>query len=204
MGNGTFPFPIFPFLVYNKIKMFGLGNKRQLTLQKYECNPKIEGRLYVFFAVLTIIIFGGGMFLEDDFSLIPFLVFVIVTVALAAFGVYLLYFRKKPLKREVVLGTYFSDLYLRSKPLFIALETLYAVLIMGVLTLLPSLPGLFSDGTIDILQDLSRHGFITFGYVVYHFVQEYFSYYLYYKWLEDTAAETASGRSGSDIYSSKL
>lgn len=173
--------------------MFGKNSKRQITVEEFDCSPKIEGPAYVVFGVLTAVMFLGTMTVKGTPQIIAAAIIIAVVAALIIYGIYLWRFRKKPLRRSVVLGNRFHDFYLRSKWLFLLVESVLGVVLTAGATLLVSLPDIIRGETSGPADWFGRHGIIIFAYAVYHITQEYLSYYAYYKSEQYAATKAASG-----------
>lgn len=93
---------------------------RQLHIVEFECSPVTEGKLTVVCGLLFALLLIVGSSTKRIFAASEIMILSVITVVITAWGIYLWQFRRRPLKREVTLGTWSNRLYLRSRLLYFA------------------------------------------------------------------------------------
>lgn len=99
--------------------MFGF-NTRQLHIVEFECSPAAEGKLTVVCGLLFALLCIVGISTKELFAASEIIIISVITAVISAWGIYLWKFRRRPLKREVTLGTWSNRLYLRNRLLYFA------------------------------------------------------------------------------------
>lgn len=171
--------PYLVLLYESRLNMFGL-RKRSVTIMEYDCDPVIEGKVYLCFAVLLAVVFAVRCVMEGFPHVAVSVVMSLAVTGLSAWGVWLLRFRRKPLRRTVVLGTMAHDLYLRSKLLFVT----YQLAVLAVLLCLIAFAVTMFDHGLNVtvekfMYNVKSADFLLL-YMAYHVMQSYLSFYAYY------------------------
>lgn len=99
--------------------MFGF-NTRQLHIVEFECSPAAEGKLTVVCGLLLALLCIVSSSTNGFFTASGIIIISVITAVISAWGIYLWKFRRRPLKREVTLGTWSNRLYLRNRLLYFA------------------------------------------------------------------------------------
>lgn len=109
------------------------------TFVEYKASPRAEGLVYLWLAAAlglfsTLFLIFGDLDATD--RIVAPVIAYGATVWIAAFGAYYRYFRRKPLKRSVILGNHMHRMYLRSRVLFLIYTLLLCTVIYVVTVLL--------------------------------------------------------------------
>lgn len=152
---------------------------------EYSCNPKHEGVLYIAFAVVFLLFGLIGKMCRGG-SMSSFVIFGLAALTMLLIGVYMLKFRKRPLRRVVVVDTWHHRLYKKNKWQFAVATSVVFVL----LALLLSVVLLLIDGEIsvtwqNIIDKMWRRGVILLA-LLYWCVSEVAGYYFYERSPEDS------------------
>lgn len=104
----------------------------RIKTMHFDCGPRIIGKFYVVYSVLSAV-FLSALALTTGVKLYAFdiAVIAIVTVPFALLGIYFWFFRRKPARRQVEIGTWSDDLYNRNRPLYVLYETAKSTLSLG-------------------------------------------------------------------------
>lgn len=147
---------------------------------EYDANPAAEGKAYLLFAVLLVLINGVSCVVDGLPGTGASVVIALTVAGLAAWGVWQLRFRRKPLKRTVVLGTMAHHLYMRSKLLFVVYEVMACLVLMFVIMFIIGM--IEGEGGLvfnKLIKDVWS-ACMLFVCVAYKVAQDYYSFYSYY------------------------
>ncbi|MBO5001366.1 MAG: hypothetical protein J6C66_01560 [Prevotella sp.] len=168
-----------------KIRRLTGRRRSDAKVVEYSCNPKYEGVLYIAFAVVFLL-FGLIRMMCRGGSVSSLVIFGLAALAMLIIGVYMLKFRKRPLRRVVVVDTWMHRLYKKSKWKFAVTTTVVYLL----LTLLLSVVLLLIDGEKsvtwqNIVDKVWKHGVILLA-LLYCCVSEVAGFYFYERSPEDS------------------
>lgn len=147
---------------------------------EYDCSPAVEGRAYLLFAVLLALVFAVGCVKEGFPRVAVSVVMSLAVACLAAWGVWLSRFRRRPLRRTVVLGTMAHGLYLRSKLLFVLYESAFCAVLLCVIVFVVTVFDHGLDITAESFMGNVKSADFLLLYMVFHVAQSYLSFYAYY------------------------
>ncbi len=86
---------------------------------KYTCSPVLEGKIFTVVGLVMVVVAVASALTGGEDGLRGCVLGGFFFAVLAGFGVYYWKFRRRPLRRDVVLGTWYARLYLRSRLLFV-------------------------------------------------------------------------------------
>lgn len=160
--------------------MFG-RKKRETFLVKVDCEPKLEGKVCVLFSVIMAVFFAAKFIVNGTPRLLPAIFYVGVTLFLAGVGVWFWRFKRKPRKILVVIGGRDNVLYVRSKLLYVLFEiAVFAVSYAVIVFVIEFFSNGFRFTSGSFSDSFGHYGFILLLFL-YHTVQNYMGFYMYYK-----------------------
>lgn len=86
---------------------------------KYTCSPVLEGKVYTAVELVMVAVAVASAVVGGHDALTGCVFGGLCFAVLAGVGVYYWKFRRRPLRREIVVGTWYNRLYLRSRWLFL-------------------------------------------------------------------------------------
>lgn len=146
-----------------------------------DCEPKLEGKVYVLFAVLMAVFFVAKFIVDGTPKLWPAIIYVAMTLFVAGAGVWFWCFRRKTRKILVIIGGRDNVLYVRSKLLYVLFEAAvfiisYVVIVFGI----EFVSNGFKFTPESFTGSCTHYGFILLLFL-YHSIQDYLGFYMYYK-----------------------
>jgi len=126
------------FYITNINAMHILDRIARIKTMRFECDPRIIGRFYVAYSVLTTIMLATtAVLMGEEMHFIDIVALVVLTVPLTLLGLYFWFVRRKLARHEIEIGTWSDDLYHRSRTLYVLYKCVRnAVYVGGFLAVL--------------------------------------------------------------------
>lgn len=154
---------------------------RQCRVVKYSCQPQVYGRLNIAAGVLFVAFSVATLFAKNPDKLVATVILGLCSAGLFGYSAYCFRFRRRPFRRQIVLGSWYNRLYLRNKWLFllagICVNLLSYLVGMVIITLL--FDG--TDAMLDMLMEKIRGWIVLLVIFLLHTFREFFGFYQYYR-----------------------
>lgn len=154
---------------------------RQCRMVKYSCQPQVYGRLNMAAGVLFVAFSVATLFAKNPDKLVATVILCLCAAGLFGYSAYCFRFRRRPFRRQIVLGSWYNRLYLRNKWLFllagICVNLLSYLVGMVIITLL--FDG--TDAMLDMLMEKIRGWIVLLVIFLLHTFREFFGFYQYYR-----------------------
>lgn len=153
----------------------------QLEVVEYTCSPVLEGWFIIIISVVFAVLFGLIVIFKPDPDPVFLWLLLPLTFVFGLWGVYYVKFRRKPLKREVTLGSLSHRLWLRSKLLFlvVGLVLSFVTSIVGWSVCVLAFEGY--DAFVSEYYDKLRGWWILMFCLSFSTVRQYIAFYQYYR-----------------------
>lgn len=154
---------------------------RQCRVVKYSCQPQVYGRLNIAVGVLFVAFSAATLFAKNPDKLVATVILGLCSAGLFGYSAYCFRFRRRPFRRQIVLGSWYNRLYLRNKWLFLLAGICVNLLsyLVGVIVITLLFDG--TDAMLDMLMEKIRGWIVLLVIFLLHTFREFFGFYQYYR-----------------------
>lgn len=152
-----------------------------INITKYSCSARLYGKIHIGIGLLVVLFILACIAIEGMPEPIVLIIMSLIAIGILGYGAYFTWLRGKPLKREIVLGSWSNRLYLRSRWLFITAGIITCLAGFAVTIMIVSLISNGYEGMISVMIKNMNDWFSLLILLIYKVFHSYMSYYLYYR-----------------------
>lgn len=154
---------------------------RQCRMVKYSCQPQVYGRLNMAVGVLFVAFSVATLFAKSEYKLVATVILGLCSAGLFGYSAYCFRFRRRPFRRQIVLGSWYNRLYLRNKWLFLLTGICVNLLsyLVGVIVITLAFDG--TGALADTLADKIREWCFLLVILLLGTFRDFFGFYQYYR-----------------------